>query len=202
MPWYAPIARAVPALAVAVWITLSADHSPTLGLLTLGVFALAAGLIVGVTGMALRGIPRGITVVQGALTLVTGVIALAFQHGGLPFFLFLLTVFAAVTGFLELYLGLRSRGRDRYSRDWVFAGALTALLALVVLIVPPDFNQPLGGLEQIPGELTASVIVVGLFGAYLALLGVYLAIAGFSLRTAPAAESAVTPEKAPVEGAA
>lgn len=184
LPWYAPVARAVPAIAVGVWVAFTADHSSTLGLLALGVYGSASGIVIVATALTsqARGIVRGILMAQGLLTVATGVIALALPGAGLPFFVFLLSVFAAITGFLELYLGLRGRGRDRSGRDWLFAGALTAVLAVVVLLVPPELEQPLGGLEQVEGTLTASVIVVGVLGAYLAVLGVYLVIAGLSLK--------------------
>jgi hypothetical protein len=43
------------------------------------------------------------------------------------------------------------------------------------------------------GVLTASTIVVGLLGAYLAVLGVYLVIAGLSLKWAAAPSTPATP---------
>lgn len=185
-PWYVPLARAVPALALAVVITFSADHSAPLGLLTFGIFGIVAGAVL--TGYALRlgskGVVRSVTLAQGILTVLAGVVSLALPGAGLPFFVFLVTAFAAVTGFLELYLGLRSRGRSASSRDWVFAGGLTALLAIAVLLVPPGFSQSFTGPDDVPRVLTASVIVVGALGAYWAILGVYLVIAGLSLRWA------------------
>lgn len=185
-PWYVPLARAVPALVLAAVITFTADHSAPLGLLTFGIYAAVTGAVL--TASALRlastGIVRGVTLAQGLLSLIAGVVSLALPAGGLPFFVFLLTAFAAITGFLELYLGLRSRGKSGSSRDWVFAGALTALLAIVVLLVPPSFSQSFTGPDGVERALTASVIVVGALGAYWAILGVYLVIAGLSLRWA------------------
>lgn len=209
--WYVPVARAVPALALAAVVTFTADHSAALGLLTFGLFATVSGAIL--TAFALRspahGVTRALTLTQGLLTLAAGIAALALPNGGLPYFLFLLTTFAAITGFLELYLGLRSRRRSSHapdldgaagsvdrapssSRDWVFVGALTALLALVVLFVPPEFSQAFTGPDGVERQLTASVIVVGALGAYWAIIGVYLVIAGLSLKWsgAPARDGA------------
>ncbi len=167
-------------------ITFSADHSAPLGLVTFGIFGVVAGAVL--TASALRlgssGVVRTVTFAQGILTVLAGIVSLALPAAGLPFFVFLLTAFAAITGFLELYLGLRSRGRSGSSRDWVFAGALTALLAVVVLLVPPGFAQSFVGPDEVQRVLTASVIVVGALGAYWAILGVYLVIAGLSLRWA------------------
>jgi uncharacterized membrane protein HdeD (DUF308 family) len=191
-PWYVPLARAVPALAVTIVITFSADHSAPLGLVTFGIYAVLAGAVLAASALRLgaKGVVRTVTFAQGILTVVAGIVSLALPAAGLPFFVFLLTAFAAITGCLELYLGLRSRGRSSSSRDWVFVGALTALLAIVVLLVPPGYSQSFTGPDEVQRVLTASVIVVGALGAYWAILGVYLVIAGLSLRWAPSATSA------------
>jgi uncharacterized membrane protein HdeD (DUF308 family) len=188
-PWYVPLARAVPALVLAAVITFSSDHSAPLGLLTFGIFAVIVGavLIASALRLGTRGVVRGVTFAQGIITVLVGIVSLAQPAGGLPFFVFLLTTFAAITGFLELYLGLRSRGKSSSSRDWVFVGALTALLAIIVLLVPPGFSQSFTGPDDVQRVLTASVIVVGALGAYWAILGVYLVIAGLSLRWAMSA---------------
>jgi hypothetical protein len=54
-----------------------------------------------------------------------------------------------------------------------------------VLLVPPDFVQTFTGPDGIQRALTASVIVVGVLGAYWAILGIYLVIAALSLKWAP-----------------
>ena len=185
-PWYVPLARAVPALALALVVTFSADHSAPLGLVTFGIFGVVAGAVLTASALRLgaKGVVRTVTFAQGILTVLAGIVSLALPGAGLPFFVFLLTAFAAVTGFLELYLGLRSRGRSGSSRDWVFVGGLTALLAIAVLLVPPGYSQSFSGPDEVQRVLTASVIVVGALGAYWAILGVYLVIAGLSLRWA------------------
>ncbi len=198
-PWYVPVARAVPALALAVVITFTADHSASLGYLTFGIFAVVVGAILTASALRLdsRGATRTVTLAQGVVTVLAGIVSLALPTGGLPFFVFLLSTFAAITGFLELYLGLRGRGRDRSARDWVFVGALTAVLAVVVLLVPPEFQQAFTGPDQVERELTASVIIVGVLGAYWAILGMYLVIAGLSLKWAPSDSDAPITEAAP-----
>lgn len=195
-PWYVPLARAVPALVLAAVITFSSDHSAPLGFVTFGIYAVVVGAVLTASALRLgsKGVVRSVTFAQGILSVIAGIVSLAIPSAGLPFFVFLLTTFAAITGFLELYLGLRSRGRSASSRDWVFVGALTALLAIAVLIVPPDFSQSFTGPDEVERVLTASVIVVGALGAYWAILGVYLVIAGLSLRwaTVPAAAPAAS----------
>lgn len=182
--WYLPVARAAPALALAAVVTFTADHSAGLGLLLFGFFALAAGAVITIFAVRSprRAVTRSIQIAQGFITTAAGVVALSIPGAGLPFLVFLVTAFAALTGFLELYVGLRERGKDASARDWAFVGGLTALLAVIVLLVPPGFSQPVVADEVVVGQLTASVIVVGVLGAYWAILGVYLVIAGLSLK--------------------
>lgn len=183
-PWFVQIARAVLAIVFAAVITFSADHTALIGLVTFGIFAVASGLIVAfAASRASASAVRGVQFAQAGVSVVTGVVALAATGAGLPFLVFIVTAFAVITGFLELYLGVRGRGHDSSARDRIFVGALTVLLAVAVLIVPPGFEQPFN-VSGVTGAVTATTFVVGLIGAYWAILGVYLAIAGLSLRWA------------------
>ncbi|TFC37883.1 DUF308 domain-containing protein [Cryobacterium sp. TMT2-42-4] len=165
--WPVPVLRAALTLVPAAAITFNADHSAEFGLFVFGAFALLSGLTVGLLSRRMLADPRerSLFVVQGAVGVVAGLLALLYHAGGLGFFLFLVSVWAAVTGFLELYSGIRARRRDPADRDWLLVGAVTVLLAVIFLLLPPN-----------------AVVSVGLFGAYLVMLGVYLAIAGFSLK--------------------
>ena len=174
--WVVPVVRGLLALVPAVVITFSPNHAPEFGLLVFGVWAIASGLIVGALAMRLledRGI-RSLFLVTAVVTVAAGLLAVTVP-GGLPFLLYLVSVWAAVTGFVELYAGLRSRRRTPAARDWVVAGAFTALLAIVFLLLPPD-----------------AVTAVGLLGGYLVVLGVYLVIGGFSLKWAVAPGAAAS----------
>lgn len=184
--WYVPLGRAITALVLAGVVTFSADHSAPLGLTTFGIFGVVSGGII--TALALRATPgttRTLHITQGVVTVVAGAASLTLTGAGLPYFVLLLTAFAAVTGFLELYLGLRGRRTEGSARDWIFAGGLTVLLAIVVLLVPPGFVQSFEGPDGVVRQLTASVIVVGVLGAYWAILGIYLVIAALSLKWLP-----------------
>ena len=66
------------------------------------------------------------------------------------------------------------------------SNALTVLLGVVFLVVPPGYSQSLGGIERISGTLTASVVLVGLLGAWGIIVGVLQAISAVSLRGAAA----------------
>ena len=164
--WGVPIARAIPFVITALIVTFSPNHSAQLGLLSYGVFAILTGVIVG--ALSWRTITersvRVLFLVQGIVSVVLGALALGFNGGGLGFLLFCATMNAAIGGFLELYAGLRTT-KNPASRDWIVVGALTVVFALVLIFFPTD-----------------PVFVVGMFGAYCAIVGLFLIIAGLSLR--------------------
>ncbi len=192
--WYAPLARAILALVVAGVVTFSADHSSALGLVLFGSFAVTSGAIIFAGSLrSARSLSRTLQLAQGVTSLVAGGIALAMITAGLPFLILIVAAFAVTTGFLELTLGVRTRRTVRQARDWIFSGALTVLLAVVVLLVPPGFVQSFTGPDGVARALTASVIVVGTLGAYWAILGIYLVIAALSLKWAP--DEAATPNE-------
>lgn len=182
--WPMPIARAIPAAAFALVITFSADHSARFGLITFGVFGVAAGLVLAVMAWArLAGSPvRSFFLAQAAVTIAAGVAALALNGGGVRFLFLIVTIFAALTGFLELYSGLRTRRRFVASGDWLAVGALTAITALAFVLIPPEYTQTYSGPDHITRVLDASVVAVGALGAYAAILAVYLVIAGLSAK--------------------
>ena len=165
-----------------------ADHSATLGFLALGGFALGTGVIVLIA--ALRGAyPRGPFLLQALLLLIGGVFALVSTREEVPALIALASVIVGASGIIELVTGLRSRGRLAAARDWVFVGAISALFAVIVLLVPADFSQAITIPDKVVPPLTASVILVGSLGAYAAIVAVYLVIAGLSLKWAPQAST-------------
>jgi hypothetical protein len=172
-------------------ITFSADHSVLLGYLALGGFAAVTGVVILVG--ARRGVGPGVLFpLQGALLAFGGGIAFASTQAGLPFLLFLTSSLFGVTGILEVVSGLLARGRGAAARDWVVVGAVSAVFAVAVLLIPADFAQVITIPGKVVPPLTASVIVVGLLGAYTAIVAVYLVIAGLSLKWAPQASTAVS----------
>jgi uncharacterized membrane protein HdeD (DUF308 family) len=184
--WYAPLARAIPAAALACVITFAGGfYTPEYGLASFGAYAIVAGVLGAV--LALRalsgGVLRTVFLIQAIVSVAAGVVALVGMRGGLPVLLVVVALWGVVAGFLELYAGIRSRRKRAVGRDWIFMGALTVLLAVVCLVIPPDYvqhyNAPGDGGPRI---LNASVMVVGALGIYGAVATVYLAIAGFSLR--------------------
>lgn len=194
--WPVPLVRAIPAAGLAVCITFSADHSAPFGLTAFGIFGIVSGLALGVVSWIRLGSSgsRAYLVAQSAITVAAGLLALLFRDGGVAALFLVLTVFAAITGFLELYLGLRSRRRFVASTDWLVIGVITAVAALVFVLIPPGYRQSFEGTEKVSGVIDSSIIAVGLLGAYAAIVAVYLLIAAFSAkwgtqRTGVAAES-------------
>jgi hypothetical protein len=191
--WSLTLLRAVPAAIVAMVITFSADHSAYLGLMALGGLAVFSGLVIlgGAVRSAFSRVPFAI---QGGLLVVGGVLALVFNDGGLATLLPLTAALFGVTGLIELVVGVRARGHVVGARDYIFVGGISALFAVVVLLVPADFVEVISIPDKVVPPLTASVMVVGLLGAYAAIVAVYLVIAGLSLKWAPTASTPVGSE--------
>lgn len=169
--WLVPVLRAAPAIVVGLIITFSEDHGPRVGLSTFGLFALVSGaiLLVGSLRAITDRVVRGVLITQAAISLVAGAAAVALMDSGIGVLLLIVTVYAALTGVLELYASLRSRGAAP-ARDWLMVGAYTAVAAIVFVLIPPD-----------------SILTIGLIGSYAVVLGVFLVIAGLSLKWAAAA---------------
>jgi len=192
--WVVPALRAIVALIVGLAITFTSSHSAAFGLVVFGAFAVAEGAIVAAGAFADRSErrARGLFLVQGLVTVAAGIAALALPAGGVHYLVWVVSAWAVVTGGLELVSGIRARGRITAARDWMIVGALTLALAVALLVVPPDYSQALGGIEKVKGELTASVVLVGSFGAWAIVAGVLLGIAAVSARAprhSPAAQA-------------
>ena len=195
--WVVPALRALVALIVGFAITFTPAHSASFGLVSFGLFAVVAGAIVvaGAFGDRTERRSRGLFVAQGTLTVIAGIAALVLPEGGIHYFVWIVSAWAIVTGALELVSGIRARGRAAAARDWMVVGGLTLILAVAFLVVPPDYHQQLGGIEQIKGELTASVVLVGMFGAWAIIAGVLLGISAVSARSPRPAEQPARPSK-------
>ena len=185
--WYVPLVRAIPAAAMACVVTFSGgNYSPDFGLFVFGGFTLLAGVLgVILSIVAVTGVNRTIFLIQAIVSVLVGGTALFGWRTGLPLFLALVSIWAVVAGFAELYAGIRVRGRRAVARDWIFVGAVTVLLAVFALVIPPGYVQhytdPTG-----PRVLNTSVMVVGGLSVYGAIVAVYLLIAAFSLKWGPA----------------
>jgi len=191
--WVVPALRAAAALIVGFAITFTPAHSATFGLAAFGLYAVVAGAILLAGSLGSRGDrpSRGLFLTQGVVTVIAGVAALVLPEGGVHYLVFVVSAWAIVTGALELVSGIRARTRLAAARDWIILGGLTLLLAVGFLVVPPDYSQTLGGIEQIKGQLTASVVLVGMFGAWAVVAGVLLGISAVSARGVRATPSPI-----------
>ena len=190
--WVLPALRAIVALVVGFAITFTPAHSATFGLIAFGLYAVVAGAILLAGSFGHRSDPasRGLFVAQGVVTVLAGIAAIVLPDGGVHYLVFVVSAWAIVTGALELVSGIRARTRLAAARDWIILGGLTLVLAIGFLVVPPDYSQNLGGIEQIKGQLTASVILVGMFGAWAVVTGVLLGISAVSARGVRSATAA------------
>lgn len=192
--WPVPIARAIPAAALALAVTFSADHSAQFGLVAFGCFGILGGIVLGmVSWLRLRtSVVRPYFLAQAAVTALAGILALLAREGGASYLFLILTVFATITGVLELYSGLRSRRRFAAAGDWIAVGAFTVAAAVVFVLIPPGYAQRFTGPDHVARVLDASVVAVGLLGAYAAIVTVYLVIAGLSAKWGPPAAPTTT----------
>ncbi|WIB63940.1 MULTISPECIES: DUF308 domain-containing protein [unclassified Curtobacterium] len=197
--WTVPLSRALPAAVVAMVITFSSNHATSLGLVLFGAFAIVEGALLGVGSLRRLDDPRSrrLAVVQAAVTVAAGVVALFLPSAGLPAFLAVVTAFAVVTGGIELLQGVLARRTSPFARDWMTVGGLTVLLAIAFLLTPPDYSKDLGGIEHVSGTLDSSIILVGLLGAYLALTAVFHVIAALSHKWGTSAPTPSAPNGAP-----
>ncbi len=166
--WLFALVRGLVAGVFGCLIAFDQDHTAQYGLIMFGVFGVLTAATLVLIAFAAAGVARVIFLVDAAVGLVAGVIAIAVHTDGLALLLYLVSVWATITGVTELYLGLRGRRtRSAAARDWVLAGAITAVLALVFVFIPADTR-----------------LAVGLFGAYAVVVGVFVVIGALSLRFA------------------
>jgi uncharacterized membrane protein HdeD (DUF308 family) len=192
--WILPAGRALLALALGLAITFTGGHTATFGLVAFGAFAVVSGVFLGTMSFRRGADPIARTAfrAQALVTVVAGVVALVQTGGGIGYLVWVLSGWAIVTGALELVSGIRARRRVAAWTDWITVGALTLVLGIVVLVLPPDIADSFSGDKGVEGLLTSPIIVTGLLGAWGIITGVLLAIAAAS----PAATRARTAERA------
>ncbi len=184
--WIAPLARAIPALALGLVVTFSQDHSAPLGLVAFGVFAVVTAAVLLASGLRADRPVRGLVLAQGVVTAVAGIAALVLPSGGIGYLVAVVSAWAILAGALETVNGIRFRRTRPAARDWTLTGALTVLLGVVFLLVPQGLAERYGFEEKgetITGMLTADIVLVGVLGAWAIVVGVQLAIAAVTLRS-------------------
>ena len=181
-PWILTAGRAVLALALGLVITFTSGHTATLGLVAFGVFAVISGLLLLGAYIGRRAPVAARTPFRaaGLVSVVAGIAALVVPGGGIGYFVWVLSGWAIVTGALELVSGIRFRRTGVAWTDWITVGALTVILGIVTLVIPPDISQPFSGEKGVEGLLTSPIILVGMLGAWAVITGVLQAIAAAS----------------------
>lgn len=161
--------RSITLLAVGLAIAFTAGHTAQFGLITFGVMALVSSVTLGVLAGGLESSTRarGLHIWQSLVSLVVGALAVGLSTTGTLFLLWAIVLWSLLVGVAEAFAGWRLPAGSALRQDWIVQGAMTVLLALVVLSQSAD-----------------SVAVVGFVGAWAIIMGVYLAIAGFSARWA------------------
>lgn len=178
-PRHVHLGRAVLAAVAAGMITFTPDHSAVVGLTVFSGFAISTGLVLILSAVVVFGAGRRWPmVIMGALATVLGMAASVPALRTDTAFFVLVIAWAASTGLVELLAGIRFKGTEG-ARDAVVTGALTLLLALVLLLIPAGFEQEYTTPEG-RASLTGIIIGVGLFGGYAAIVAVFQGIAGLT----------------------
>ncbi|HWL01440.1 MAG TPA: hypothetical protein VNQ52_03600 [Microbacteriaceae bacterium] len=203
--WPVPIALAIPALAATIVITFTPGHTVWFGFAVFAGFAL---LTAGASGVGIALLPSGAAragaIAKTVVAALAGVVALVLLGFSIVTpaigsvgdtvdvwaaraLALSLTIAGTLAAFaaIDLIVGIRQRGADRFARDWITNGIVAGLAAIAIVAVPPTFYQGFSFTEKtgelISGAVTSSTMVIGLFGAAAAILGILLAIAGVGL---------------------
>lgn len=168
------LTRSFSLLITGLLIAFTQGHTAQFGLVALGVLALVTSVSLGILarGAVMTAQARALHMWQALVSLVVGALALGLSQAGTLFLLWAIVLWAVLVGVAEMFAGWRLPPGVGSRTDWMVQGAMTVLLALIVLTQQAD-----------------SVAVVGFFGAWAIVLGVYLAIAGISARWAFAEEA-------------
>jgi len=172
------ILRALVAAIAAAIVTFAQDRSGDFALIVFLAFAIAT-LVVLVVDMILRGFgaARWALVLAYALGIF---LVVALPGAADARFHLALLIWAAAAGIVELVSGLVQRG-SADARDRMTVGVLTCVLAIVTLLVSPAYS--LDYFVEEAGQsftLTGTIIGVGLFGGWAAIVAVYLGIGALS----------------------
>lgn len=178
------LARALFAAIAAVMVTFSPDHSAPVGLSVFSGFAIATGLVLVLAAWLVY--PAGERWPSAVLGLITGIAGMFAGVGPARttvLFFVIVIAWALISGILEAGVSFRARRRgDTTARDGLVVGVLTVILGVALLFVSPQYALQYSIEEAGEFTLTGSVIAVGVFGGYAAIVAVYLGIAAFSPR--------------------
>lgn len=204
------LARAVFAAIAALMITFSRDHSASVGLSVFSGFAIATGLIWGLSAwLVYPRAQRSTAILLAVVSIVAGMTAGILTLRSVTLFFVVTIAWLLISGVIEAVSGARALragradvagaadGARSASRDALTLGVITAVFGLGMLFVPWGYTLE----YTVPGAptpftLTGIIIGVGVFGAYAAVAAVYLAIAGLSPRHVPTPQSVANSARA------
>jgi uncharacterized membrane protein HdeD (DUF308 family) len=176
--WYGVVLRGI----VAVFFGILALASPLKALAVLvtvfGVYALIDGVLTIVTGFHRRGEHWGYLLFEGTVDIIIGLIVLFSPAIGMMALLYLIAIWAIVTGGAELAAGFRLR--KEVENEWleVLSGVVSIALGILLIVWPG------------PGLLT----IAYLFGIYALVFGVAQIALGLRLHSTVRTLRPVTPQ--------
>jgi uncharacterized membrane protein HdeD (DUF308 family) len=132
-----------------------------------GIFALIDGLVLAAVAAVARDVLEQwwVVLVEGAVGIVVGVVALAWPGIGGLGLLSLLAAWAVITGVLQIEAGVRLRRLAPGETSLLLAGGLSLLAGLVLIALPKDD----------PVEVAWAIGMFGLvYGAFLVIVGARL----------------------------
>ena len=159
--------------AIAILFGLAALLRPGIALqaliLLFGAYALVDGVfsIVGVFGGTRGGTPRWLLFVEGVAGILAGLIAFALPQLTAVLLLYLIAVWAIVTGIAEIAMAIRLRREIRGEWAMIVGGALSVLFGVLLAVI-----GPVAGLFSL----------IWLIGVYAVAFGIMMLITAFSVR--------------------
>lgn len=155
--------RALVALGVGILITFSQDHSASLGLLALIIFALANAAVTTIEAFTVKGTAKIETIPAIVISIAVGSLGLMVTENPTQAFVLLVAAWGILAGSFELYQARSVGLKTRIGRDYLISAVFSLVLGALFIINPLDI-----------------VSMVGFFGAYAVMSGVHLGIAAFT----------------------
>jgi uncharacterized membrane protein HdeD (DUF308 family) len=158
---------------VAVIFGLAALLRPDIALealiLLFGAYALVDGVfaIVGVFGGTRGGTPRWLLLIEGIAGILAGLIAFVLPGLTAILLLYLIAVWAVITGISEIATAIRLRQEIRGEWALIIGGALSVLFGVILAVIGP-----------VAGLLS----LIWLIGIYALLFGILMLITAFQVR--------------------
>lgn len=167
--WWALALRGV----IAILFGLAALLRPGIALealiLLFGAYALVDGVfaIVGVFGGTRGGTPRWLLLAEGVASVLAGLIAFALPGLTAVLLLYLIAVWAIITGISEIAMAIRLRQEIRGEWALIVGGAFSVLFGVILAIIGP-----------VAGLLS----LIWLIGIYAVAFGILMLVTAFSVR--------------------